>query len=85
MTDSLQLAYSEETVTFEEGSDYPQISGYGYKIPIKMYITNHDNPLNSMVIKIGDNLFLPSQIKNILDNHAAFLRATKAFYDVEGN
>lgn len=82
MTDSLQLVYSEETVTFEQGSDYPQISGYGNKIPIKIYNTNHDNPLNSVVIKIGDNFFLPSQIKNILDNHEAFLRAIKAFYEV---
>ena len=85
MNSPLQLRFQEETVTFSRDYDYPEISGYGDKIPIEVYSTDPQDPLNSVVIKIGNNMFLPSQIKNILDHHAAFLKAVKTFHDKEKN
>lgn len=79
MSEGLNFVCTEETVTFSD--DYtPEISGYGTPVKIKIESLNKNNPKHSIVIRIGDYLFLPSQIENILKNHNKFKKVLDQFY-----
>ena len=78
MQQGLQYSMEVETVTF--GSDcIPEISGYGKRIPVHMFCDKDDLTL-STIIKIGEHMFLPDQIKMIVDTHQAFAQSLQAFH-----
>lgn len=69
LTESFKL----ETVTYNAGCDIPEISGYGKEVEIE--ISNEDY----CTVKINGELFLPGQIKHIIEQIEKYKQAVKAF------
>ena len=78
MQQGLQYSMEVETVTFSADC-IPEISGYGKKIPVHMFC-NKDDLTMSTIIKIGEHMFLPDQIKMILESYLAFDQSLQVFH-----
>lgn len=69
-----------ETVTFstDTGYDYPEVSGYGGDVEIKLEYHHEDDKQKSLTVSIGDYLFTPSQIEEILKEVSSYKKALAA-------
>jgi hypothetical protein len=79
MQQGLQYSMEVETVTFSADC-IPEISGYGKKIPVHMFCDKDDLTM-STIIKIGEHMFLPDQIKMIMESYLAFDQSFRAFHE----
>lgn len=77
----LMVQLNLETVTFDghnEGYDYPELSGYGSDVPVEILHHHTDKPLESITVRIGDNLFLPCQLEYLLKEIESYRKAIVA-------
>lgn len=79
MSNGLEFNFELETVTFSD-LGYPEVSGYGKTVRVKIYSTNKNDVENTIVVNIGGKLFLFSQIEDIVKKAKNFKSASSTFY-----